>query len=131
MIKEADWDNFDEFTIKVTFDWKSGSGTPPSPDYTLLVHSEMDIDITSVSGDETATNMLHMDGTCPSGFSESDHSYCKRVHIADQPQFKRIKTIGSLVDVFTKGDDFTETVRTFFRNSWTVFWWYDWFSFIK
>lgn len=67
VIKSSSWNEFDQFEFIVTFDWKSGTSNPPSPDYTLMVNAAEEFEILDKKLDGNTT-MLHMDGSCPSGF---------------------------------------------------------------
>jgi len=65
-VEEADYNNGDVFTLKVKYLW-FGS---PEPDYTVKVYSKQNLAIRDSDG---VTNEIHMDGQCPSGFTDSTY----------------------------------------------------------
>ena len=57
-----------DFYLDVTYDWKDSA----SPDYTVVLYSQQN-DLSIILNGGT-TNMIHMDGSAPSGFTESNFS---------------------------------------------------------
>jgi hypothetical protein len=66
VVKESDYSAGDTFTFKVGFKWF----TNPVKDYTVTLYSSQSIDVKDKSGN---TNVLHMDGQSPSGFTGSNY----------------------------------------------------------
>jgi uncharacterized membrane protein YgcG len=65
-VEEADYNANDVFTLKIKYLW-FGS---PEPDYTVKVYSKQDLAVRNSDGQQ---NVVHMDGQCPSGFTDSTY----------------------------------------------------------
>ena len=65
LIEEADYEAGDVFKLNVDYFYFS---SPVKRDYTVKVYSKQDLSIVDEDGN---TNMLHMDGSEPSGFDSS------------------------------------------------------------
>ena len=65
MVAEADYSAGDVFTMEVNYSWDLFY----AKDYTIKVFSNQQLEVLDSNGE---TNMIHMDGQEPSGFTKSD-----------------------------------------------------------
>jgi hypothetical protein len=66
LVDEADYSAGDVFTMEVDYSWDMFY----VKDYTIKVYSSQTLDVKDFNGE---TNMIHMDGQQPSGFTESTY----------------------------------------------------------
>ena len=66
MVAEADYSAGDVFTMEVNYNWLFLS----AKDYTVKVFSKQQLQVLDSNGE---TNMIHMDGQEPSGFTKSGY----------------------------------------------------------
>ena len=60
----------DKFKITVSNDWYG----MPSRDFTLMLYAKIDKDTVWITNDGNYANMMHMDGSKPTGFIDSEYS---------------------------------------------------------
>lgn len=92
----------------------------PFPDYTLKVHSKQDLKVCNSMG---VTNMIHMDGSFPSGFTRSAYrkSGYSTTGNEDYCGFVEVK---SFADIWDKAKSFDHFWNLFWNNWWTMFVWF-------
>lgn len=66
-IKENDYSAGSTFKIKAQVKWFDN----PNPEYTVRVYSKQDLTLVNENGQ---SNMIHMDGQSPSGFTDSNYN---------------------------------------------------------
>jgi len=97
--EEANYVAGDTFLIDVTYDWKGiSSSEHPNRDYTLKVYSKQNLEI---KDSKSRTNMWHMDGQYPSGFTKSHY---RKDTTKWTPEF----TPRSLSDIWTVSNNLTQ-----------------------
>ena len=64
-IAESDYEAGDEFTMEIDYLWD----TFYAKDYTIKVYTAQELEVRDANGE---TNMIHMDGQEPSGFTKSN-----------------------------------------------------------
>jgi hypothetical protein len=67
LVNAGDYVAGDVFRMQVTYDW---FGNVPR-DYTVKVYSKQSLTVRDENGNK---NMVHMDGTSPSGFTSSSYT---------------------------------------------------------
>ena len=65
MLAEADYEAGDVFTMEINYYWDLFF----AKDYTIKVYTNQELEVRDSYGE---TNMIHMDGQEPSGFTKSD-----------------------------------------------------------
>lgn len=86
----------------------------PARDYTVKVYSKQDIAVYDSSG---KTNMWHMDGQYPSGFTNSHY---RKETTTWTPTFSP----RSLYDIYLVSNNVQQFFDLVLNNFWTVFVWY-------
>ena len=69
--------------------------------------------------------MYHMEGALPSGFTSSVHTITTDLYPSDPIVPFTSKQPKSLLDVFSKADDFDEFVKMVFDHPWVALVWFN------
>jgi len=114
MFDSSNYTAGEKFIITVQYDWQYGLKMYPARDYTVKVYSKQDLDVKDSLG---RTNMWHMDGQFPSGFTNSHYR-------KDTTTYTSTWTPRSLYDIWIASNNMAQFADIVLNNIWTLGVWY-------